>query len=181
MSFIVLPVLGLGLLMNMVASHGVHYYALLTMEDPFMPLPDIIHSLAPKVNTYVPDYFLWISIIYALFGYRDQYIDLDENTWTLAKCLIVRSFTVFLTPMPTCMHEPKKNHETYYEYFFHSTHDLMFSGHTLCFIFLGNITNTSTISYIGPSLLVLSRQHYTIDVIVAGLVYSYLLTNQSQN
>jgi hypothetical protein len=174
MSFAVLPVLGIGILMNIISSHGVYYYAMLTMDEPFDPLPDVIHSLTPKIKTYIPDYFLWISIIYALFGYNDDYVNLDENSWVLAKCIIVRSFSVFLTPMPTCMPVAEKNPTTYYEYFFHSTHDLMFSGHTLCFIFLGNITNTPSINYIGPSLLVLSRQHYTIDVIVAGLVYSYL-------
>ena len=178
MFFTVLPVLCVGLLMNVLASYGVYYYVLLTIDEPFTPLPDIIHLVTPKINTYIPDYFLWASSIYAMVGYNDQYIDLDENIWVLTKCVFVRSFSVFLTPMPTCMSVPEKHSASYYESMFHSTHDLMFSGHTLCFIFLGSITNTPFIYYVGPSLLVLSRQHYSIDVIVAGLVYNYVIHNK---
>jgi len=71
------------------------------------------------------------------------------------------------------MSKPKEN-KSIYESFFLSTHDLMFSGHSLFFIGIGNMLNIFLINYIGPFLLIISRQHYTIDVIVSGLVYYYI-------
>jgi hypothetical protein len=60
---------------------------------------------------------------------------------------------------------------TIYSKLFLSTHDLMFSGHAIIFIGIGQIWNNITIQVVGPLLLVLARQHYTIDVCVSGLVY----------
>ena len=63
-----------------------------------------------------------------------------------------------------------------------STHDLMFSGHTIAFIFMGKILEESNIflyfsgkiiQYVFPITLILARQHYTNDIIVSILVYNY--------
>ena len=66
---------------------------------------------------------------------------------------------------------PSKCIKYRYEEMFLSTHDLMFSGHSLFFIGIGNMLNNNFIKISGPLLLVVSRQHYTIDVCVSGLVY----------
>ena len=65
------------------------------------------------------------------------------------------------------------------------THDLMYSGHTIVFIFLGKMIEDdyysniflyisgNIIQYIFPISLILSRQHYTIDVVVAMITYNF--------
>ena len=71
------------------------------------------------------------------------------------------------------MAKPNKT-KNIYKNIFHSTHDLMFSGHTLFFIAIGNILNSLFIQFFGPFLLVIARQHYTIDIFVSFLVYYYV-------
>jgi hypothetical protein len=72
------------------------------------------------------------------------------------------------------MPEPTLKINNYYENTLLSTHDLMFRGHSLFFICLSNITQTPIIKLIGPLLLVVARQHYTIDVIGSGLIYYFI-------
>ena len=57
------------------------------------------------------------------------------------------------------------------------THDLMFSGHTILFIAMGNMLQMPFIYVVGSILLIIARQHYTIDVLVAGLVW-YFVSNE---
>jgi hypothetical protein len=73
------------------------------------------------------------------------------------------------------MSKPNKK-ETYYKKLFLSTHDLMFSGHTCIFMFFGKIIGGHIgiiIGYLTPVLLVMARQHYTIDILVSMIVYNY--------
>ena len=167
----------LGFQMNRAASFAINFLAEQALEDPYNPLPDIIHIYTPKISTIAPDLFLSTSFLYSVFNYN-TWVDLDQNLWTLAICIILRSFSIFLTIMPTCMPEPRKIiQKTMYEKLFLSSHDLMFSGHSLFFICISNITQTPMIKYTGPLLLVIARQHYTIDVLGAGLVYYYVYNN----
>ena len=71
------------------------------------------------------------------------------------------------------MPKPIPNSSIYTKIFV-STHDLMFSGHSLFFIPIGNMLNNFFIQIAGPFLLIISRQHYTIDVCVSGLIFSYI-------
>ena len=166
----------IGFQLNRGAAFTINFLAVQALEDPYIPLPDIIHVYTPKINVMVPDFFLAISSLYMLICYNYWY-EVEQNLWTLAICIILRSFSVFFTIMPTCMPEPTNTVKSAYENLFLSTHDLMFSGHSLFFICISNITQTSIIKYIGPFLLVMARQHYTIDVIGSGLVYYYVFNN----
>ena len=78
------------------------------------------------------------------------------------------------------MPKPDQNQNLYTQ-FFVSTHDLMFSGHSLFFIAIGSMLNNFFIQIIGPFLLVISRQHYTIDVCVSGLIYYYIYSKIEKN
>ena len=73
---------------------------------------------------------------------------------------------------------PKQNIKmTYYAKIFLSTHDLMYSGHTCIFSFLGKIIGGYIgilVQFIFPILLVMSRQHYTIDILVSVLMYNFI-------
>jgi len=65
---------------------------------------------------------------------------------------------------------------SFYSKLFLSTHDLMFSGHTCFFIFFGKIINGYIgcfIQYFLPIVLIMSRQHYSIDIMVSFFVYNY--------
>jgi len=162
----------LGFFLNSISSFYIKKKAESLLLNPYTPLPDLIHNYFPKINTLIPDYFLFFCIVVSIFNYS-KLKNFEKNIMCIGICLIIRSFSVFLTIMPTCMSKPKEN-KSIYESFFLSTHDLMFSGHSLFFIGIGNMLNIFLINYIGPFLLIISRQHYTIDVIVSGLVYYYI-------
>ena len=160
----------LGFCMNTISSFYVRKRAEKLLNEPYKPLPDILHTFLPKINKFIPDYYLFLCICFSLT--TCNLINFNSNLLCLGICLVLRSFTVFITIMPTCMPEPKKN-KNMYEQLFVSTHDLMFSGHTLFFICLGNIINNLIIQVLGPLLLIMARQHYTIDILASALVYDF--------
>lgn len=164
-----------GFFMNTVVAQQVRFCADRLLPDPYRPLPDIIHILFPPLPTVLPDVVLFFSGLDVALKYPDLE-NPDENILCLGLCLIIRAFSVCLTMMPTCMPRPRSSNNLYQEMFL-STHDLMFSGHTLFFIAYGNMLNHNHIKWVGPLLLVIARQHYTIDVCVAALVYSYVYMN----
>ena len=162
-----------GLLLNILASIHVRKKAELLLENPYLALPDIIHNNFPSIPLFIPDYFLLSCCCIAFFYYK-YLIFIEKNILCLGLCTIIRSFSVPLTIMPTCVPKVSDERENIYTKFFLSTHDLMFSGHTLFFIFFGNILNINFIKFFGPFLLVIARYHYTIDVCVSGLVYYFV-------
>jgi hypothetical protein len=171
--WILITNLFLGTFANLVSAAFTQLVAIRILEEPYEALPDIIHIFTPKINSFIPDYFLGSSALYALTSYNDLE-NVEKNLSVFAICLYIRSVTMFLTIMPTCMPYIQPVKQSYYSSLFHTSHDLMFSGHSLCFFLIGNITNTPIINYVGPFLLVVARQHYTIDVLVSALVYNYV-------
>ena len=164
---IILFIIGINL--NIIAVSQVRKRAELRLIDPYIPLPDVVHDYFPKISVLIPDYFLFFCITLIIFNYNSLF-EIERNMLCMALCIIIRSFSVFLTILPTCMSVPNKN-PNIYESFFLSTHDLMFSGHSILFIGIGQMLNNFFIQIFGPFLLIISRQHYTIDVCVSGLVY----------
>jgi len=175
----------IGAILNIIAANKVHHLAELRLSDPYTPLPDLIHDYLPKIPILIPDYFLLFCVCLSIFrGSLLHEIEsgASSNIICTGLCFIIRSFSIFLTIFPTCMPDPRDDrHETepcpYYAKLFLSTHDLMFSGHSLFFICIGKMLNSYIITIIGPLLLVLARQHYTIDVCVSGLVYFFIMEN----
>ena len=173
MLFYIVP-LFIGCFLNSISSVYVTEKAEKLLKEPYLPLPDLIHSYFPKINILTPDFFLFCCIIMTIFFYSSL-VNVEKNILCIGICTIIRSFSVFLTIMPTCMPKPNFNSNTnIYTRLFLSTHDLMFSGHSLFFIAIGNMLNIFLIQIIGPFLLIISRQHYTIDVCVSGLIYYYI-------
>lgn len=164
----------IGLISNCFAARYVKVLAESSLEKPYIPLPDITHMLLLKIYTTTPDYLLFSLIPIILYKY-EYLVHFDKNILCIGICTIVRSFSVFLTIFPTCMPKPNNNINIYQKYLV-STHDLMFSGHSLFFIGIGNMLDSTLIKIIGPFSLVLARQHYTIDVLVSGLVYYTVYT-----
>lgn len=148
----------IGIILNIYAVKKVSRKAKLRLAKPYTPLPDVIHDSISSIPIYTPDILLFISGVSLYFN---NLVEIEKNLSCMAICIIIRSISIGLTIFPTCV--PR---ESYY-----STHDLMFSGHSILFICIGNMLNSYFIKIIGPLLLVISRQHYTIDVCVSGLVY----------
>jgi hypothetical protein len=168
-----------GFILNIISSNSVKNKAELMLTEPYKPLPDIIHYNFPKINTIVPDYFL-LSCMSLIIYYNNNLNKFEKHLLCIGLCTIIRSFSICLTIFPTCMPKLKDNN-SYYQSIFHSSHDLMFSGHTLFFIAIGQVLDNYTIQIIGPLLLVLARQHYTIDICVSGLVYYFVYNNLNVN
>ena len=179
MYFISIIPVTLGLLLNIISSVKVKKRAELLLVQPYTPLPDLIHDIFPKIPTISPDYLLNYFLIKSIL-YYNYLTDIEKNILCVGICLMIRSCSVFLTILPTCMPRPITPPSTIYSKLFLSTHDLMFSGHAIIFIGIGQIWNNITIQVVGPLLLVLARQHYTIDVCVSGLVY-YCIFKQLDN
>lgn len=171
MLFYTIP-LFIGFCLNAISSVYVRKRAESLLINPYSPLPDLIHNNFPKINTLIPDYFLFLCSSVAILNYSSL-VNVKQNILCVGICLIIRSCSVFLTIMPTCMSKPKQI-SSIYSRLFVSTHDLMFSGHSLFFIAIGNMLNIFLIQIIGPILLIVSRQHYSIDVCVSGLIYFYI-------
>jgi len=165
----------LGFVMNIMSSIYVRNRAEKLLKDPYIPLPDIIHDTFPKIPILIPDYFLLFCFCLSIF-HHSSLIHIEKNILCIGICTIMRSFSVIMTTMPTCMPIPKKTENIYIK-LFHSPHDLMFSGHSLFFIAFANMMNLYFVKIVGPLLLIISRQHYTIDIFGSHLVYYFVYTN----
>tara|TARA_Y100000591_G_C21823585_1_gene695155 strand:+ start:471 stop:1025 length:555 start_codon:yes stop_codon:yes gene_type:complete len=156
--------------LNHIASKFAYKRSLL-IEDK--PLPDLLHDLFPIINRFTPDYL----ILLCFFIYFLLRIEFNSSEVIKLYCsLSLRPFFVCMTTFPTSQHI-KEEKKSLYAKLFLSSHDLMFSGHTCIFFFFGNVINGilgNTIKYLFPFTLIAGRQHYTIDVVVAMLVYGYI-------
>ena len=154
---------------NYLAAQYASYRAL-RIQD--IPLPDIFHDVLPKIHKHSADYLL-LSCICIL--YCNTYEITTINKLRLLISLSLRPIFICLTTFPSCIEEDEKEEDkSLYSKLFLCKHDLMFSGHTCCFLFFGNAipgTIGVCIRWFFPISLIAARQHYTIDVIVAMLVF----------
>lgn len=135
------------------------------------PLPDLLHDTFPIIHKHVPDYLLFSCISYiVIFNITVSNADIVRLLCTLS----LRPIFICLTTFPTCFHAAKEKNKSLYDKMFLSEHDLMFSGHTCCFLFFGSVIGGGLgfgVKFVFPLTLIAARCHYTIDVIVAMLVY----------
>ena len=148
------------------------------LRYPYEPLPDILQEILPTMDFGLPDKLLFISFLYMIgdVSLRDKYTVINEEIVPLLCMLSIRPFFCCLTTLPACI--PKNDGSSFYNDIFVSSHDLMFSGHTCSFIFLGKIINGSIgtfIGYILPLSLITSKVHYSIDVFVSMIIYNYIV------
>ena len=174
------------IVLNYIAAIRVKKIAESRLDHPYKPLPDIIHDCEyiPEINTHIPDYILGITGIITLikYIYYPSYTNFYLNFKILIYSLLLRSISISLTVIPTCLSKPINNN--IYSELFTSTHDLIFSGHTIVFIFLGKILNEGPeyiylyilslfVQICLPFTLILARQHYSFDVLYSMIVYNF--------
>jgi len=142
-------------------------------EHPEQPAYDLIHNLLPKSNYILPDVFIAISLVIFLMVAPSVPMDYFLKHYdTVLKAFILRAIMVMSTIYPTFIPKDAENQPHLY-----SKHDLMCSGHTLCFMFGGSIvgykykTLGRIIKYLLPIGSIVSHQHYTDDIIVSMILY----------
>ena len=148
------------------------------LDNAYSPLPDIIQEKFPDLDIKVPDKLLFTTILPTIVFvlWNDNFIIVNEQLFVLLTALSIRSFFCCLTILPASC-APINECPSSYDKLFLSTHDLMFSGHTCFFIFMGKIINGHTgyiVGYIFPITLIMSKIHYSIDVFVSMFVYNYI-------
>jgi len=172
------------IVLNYIAAKRVKKIAENRLDYPYKPLPDIVHDCEylPEINTHIPDYILGITGVITIIKYIYLPSDVYLNFQTLIYSLLLRSISTSLTVIPTCLSRPVS--KNIYSELFTSTHDLIFSGHTIVFIFLGRILNEGTeniylyilsllVQICLPFTLILARQHYSFDVLYSMIVYNF--------
>lgn len=170
---------GLAISLNILASNYAHNTAHKYLKEPYTPLYDTLQVYARTIPLYTPDFVLLCLLVYSII-FLDTIDDIlfYRQLNTLCYTLLVRPIFICVTTFPTCMESQQTTtHISLYNQLLNSTHDLMFSGHSCMFIFFGKIMDNNIgyfIQFPLPLILVLSRQHYTIDVLVSYVVYNYI-------
>lgn len=136
--------------------------AALLLQHPFVPLPDVGHSVLPRAPRHLPDVLLAAAAVAVVHRY-EQIGDLRPPAIVTLWCLAIRSVAVHFTLMPSPLPASTP--------WWFGTHDLMFSGHTVCFCAAATVLDAPWVAAVGGLSLIAARSHYTIDVAVAMVVY----------
>ena len=177
--------------LNILSMYLAKYIAEKKMYNPYDSLPDIIQNNIIETNNHLPDYLLLVTIFIffiKIFYYNLNLYNLYLNLYSLNFSLLLRSITISITILPSSMPIQFFNNNNIYEVLFNNSHDLMFSGHTIFFTFLAKLIlnnhnnrmlyySGNIIQYIFPLSLITSRQHYSIDVLIAMIIYRYFMFN----
>ena len=162
---------------GILVSYGGVYIAHIRGNPKEAPLRDIFHELLiPPCPLWVPDILLlacfFLSAVYL-------FIPTEQLLRKTVLCFMIRAVTVSVTCIPACA--PATGDYDWYlkTLFWPSVYDLMFSGHTLSFLFFADLWQEydtlhhvqPIVRYLFPATLIWARQHYTVDVIVAYAVF----------
>ena len=148
------------------------------LKEPYTPLPDIMQEILPILDIRIPDKLLFSTTLYTiihLIWYQNMII-FNQQLLIVLIAFSIRPFFCCLTTLPASL--PKLESNLIYDKYFISNHDLMFSGHTCFFLFMGNNINNTYIRfiiiYIFPLTLIMSKLHYSIDIFVSMFIYNYI-------
>ena len=155
-------------------------------------IPDIIVAISLACTFIILVQLCYVSIVNRndicpslLFTIGE---DINKLLAVATTLMSIRVVCILVTYYPSCVPYKQREHLKPYEL----GHDFMFSGHTSVIILLALFNkeymqywgNTQTVAYIykvihacyivGPFSVAISRQHYTIDVIIA-MVLSHIL------
>lgn len=192
-SLVCLTILG-SLLVNTVGARIARLTAHRRLLKPYEPLPDIVHrAFPPFLPVHLPDFLIAFGTLIVSLNWRST----DANLQCLLACSIAlwaRSVTIVLTTLPSPV--PRRTvpfADNPYTYLFCSSHDLVFSGHTVVMNTIGSLiwnidwrdSRVLTLCqlcalmfrFVFPFSLAVVRQHYTIDVVVAIIAFQCSLAS----
>lgn len=154
---------------------GVYFYETQKTQNKIF---DIVHELTPDLHTFED----WVNLIPALillsfFVLPNGFSLAKEFTGKLILIWFLRALTLVTTILPK--HEKCTRRWTWQNSFKGQCYDKVFSGHT-SFVFLAcllffregilNWWGMIAVTAIEVCIILLTRSHYTIDVIIALLI-----------
>ena len=172
-------------------SYGCIAIATMRGDAKKQPLRDVLHDiLVVPCPLWLPDLLLVLCCFISLFEIMLPTEILLRRT---CMCYLLRALTVLVTTMPACA--PPFDPAIQVQWplssvLWASRYDLMFSGHTIAFLFFAEMWDShdapwtrthiaqNLARYLFPWTLVWARQHYTVDIIVAYVVFHYMLTTR---
>ena len=125
------------------------------------PLPDLVHGAVPSIPVWIPDVLLVAAGATCLLG---GFPDSGTRVVALGVAFCCRSVLIHATVLPTPVPVAAYCHGW----------DLFVSGHTLAFCALSS--GSPVLCAAGAASLVAARQHYTIDVVGALLLWHWCIS-----
>jgi hypothetical protein len=147
------------------------------------PLPDLIHQMTPNMSKYekcIDMLPIVVGVIVLYLSFVDgTYSDLLDMSRLLSIMYLLRIFTTRATilPSPICTKERAASA-------IGGCHDCVFSGHTATMLLMAYFVYKRRADWLWPLVgysilstlaIVVTRSHYTIDVVVAWItVYAII-------
>jgi len=148
---------------------------------------DFFHERLPdwSEDEWLTNVIVMLSAIPLIFANSTFLINL---ICMLIVVYLIRDITINLTILPK--HKKCKKHEKWYQHITGGCYDKIFSGHfsltyllTLFYYSYGIITNIPLlvgINIVNAFFILVTRSHYTIDIVMAFFVCSFVFTNNIQ-
>ncbi len=156
-------------------------------------LNDILHNenINLKNITFFSDIFTWIIGIFFLFNVYYGKISTNDTNLFIKYTIIIFLFKMVLsavTILPDASGKCEKNIKNKFNFYFGGgCNDLIFSVHmAICLLYLhimkkNNIIGNNLcilISVVQSILIILSHNHYTIDVLLAFIIVPYVINEK---
>jgi hypothetical protein len=182
------------ILLGYVILHGYFNYIAQVTGDTFYnnkdnpEVYDVLHKILPNYDQkgWLTNYMALSGFIPLLLNFNETFI--LEFIGFIMVVYLIRDVIINLTILPKHMNcSIKKEQMTNYEYFIGGCYDKIFSGHfsltlmlTLMYYTYGYITNIPLLvgwNLINGLIIISTRSHYTIDVVMALFVCLTVFTN----
>jgi hypothetical protein len=161
----------------------VNNYILTTYSNNNMKLFDTIHYITPIyfINlSPISDFMTFFLLITTCF-----FLYYKKSIYSFLKCIIMCQLIKKIVGISTILPDPSGHcNEKQFQFILGRCNDLVISGHACtilsCYYYLDYYINTKYVYYyvmLNMILIVISRNHYTIDVIFSYFVTNYILDN----
>ena len=182
------------ILAGYILLHGYFNYSAQITGDTFYnnkdnpEVYDVLHKMLPNYDQkdWLTDYMALIAFIPLILNINQEFI--LEFIGFIIVVYLIRDVIINLTILPKHMNcSIRKEKMTNYEYFIGGCYDKIFSGHfsltmmlTLMYYTYGYVTNIPLLvgwNLINGLIIISTRSHYTIDVVMALFVCLTVFTN----
>jgi hypothetical protein len=183
-----------GILLGYSLLHGYFNYSAQITGDTFYnnknnpEVYDVLHKILPNYDQkdWLTDYMALIAFIPLILNFNQEFM--LEFIGFIIVVYLIRDVIINLTILPKHINcSIKKEKMSHYEYFIGGCYDKIFSGHfsltmmlTLLYYTYGYVTNIPLLvgwNLINGLIIISTRSHYTIDVVMAMFVCLTVFTN----